>query len=75
MHQLKMNASKTEFILFGGRKQLNKCTTNEILVCGDSIKLQNCIIYLGVFLGDTLDFKDQINRKCQTAMLSYFKIK
>ena len=58
-----MNASKTEFILFGSRKQLNKCITNKILICGDSIKLQNCIKYLGVFLDDTLDFKEYIKRK------------
>ena len=70
-----MNASKTEFTLFGSRQQLNKGTANKILVCGDSFKLQNCFRYLGVFLGDTLDFKEHIKRKCQTAMLSYFKIK
>ena len=40
-NKLKINASKTEFILIGSRQQLNKGTTNEILVCGGSIKLQN----------------------------------
>ena len=49
-----MNASKTEFTNFGSRQQLNMCTTNDILVCGDSIKLKNCIRYLVVFLDDTL---------------------
>ena len=42
---LKIDSSKTQFILFGSRKQLNKCITNEILVCGDNIKRQNCIRY------------------------------
>ena len=36
--------------------------------------LQNCIRYLYVFLDDALDFKDNIKRKCQTAMMNYFKI-
>ena len=70
--KLKMNASKTEFLLFGSRQQLNKCL---ILVCDDSIRLQNCIRYLGAFLDDNLDFKDHIKRKCQSAMLNCFKIK
>ena len=73
-NKLKMNASKTEFSLFGSRQQLNKCTTNEILFRGDSIKLQNYIRYLSVFLDDSLDFKEHIKRNCQTAMLTYFKI-
>ena len=60
--------------MFGSRQQLDNCSTNEILVCGDNIELQNCIRYLGAFLDDTLDFKYHIKRKCQTAMLNYFKI-
>ena len=63
-NKLKMNASKTEITLFGSRQQLNKCTTIKIQVCGDSIKLQNCNRYLGVFHDDTLDFKEHIKRKC-----------
>ena len=51
------------------------CSTTEILVCDDSIKIQNCIRYLGAFLDDNLDFKDHIKRKCQSAMLNFFKIK
>ena len=73
--KLKMNASKTEFILFGSRQQLNKCSTTEILVCDDSIEIPNCIRYLGALLDDNLDFKDHIKRKCQSAMLNCFKIK
>ena len=40
-----------------------------------TLNYKNCIRYLGVFLDDTLDFRDHIKRKCQTAMLNYFKIK
>ena len=53
--KLKINALKTEFILFGNRQQLNKCSTIEILDCDDSIEIQNCIRYLGAFLDDNLD--------------------
>ena len=74
-NKLKMNASKTEFIVFGSRPQLNKCTTEEITVCGDKIKSQSSIRYLGAFLDETLNFKEHVKRKCRTAMLNYFTIK
>ena len=38
VNQLKMNSSKTEFILFGSRGQLQKCTTNSINVNGVEVK-------------------------------------
>ena len=67
-NKLNRNASKIELIVFGSRQQLDKCTTNKILFCGDSIKLQYCIKSLGVFLDNTLDFKEHNRRKCQTAI-------
>ncbi|XP_052271522.1 uncharacterized protein LOC127872201 [Dreissena polymorpha] len=35
-NKLKMNTSKTEFIMFGSRKQLNKCATQTIDIAGDT---------------------------------------
>ena len=35
--QLKMNDNKTEFIYFGGPKQLEKCIINQINVNGEMI--------------------------------------
>lgn len=74
-NKLKMNNSKTEFIMFGSRQQLEKCQTTEINICDDAIKSSDCIRYLGAFLDETLNFKEHIKRKCKTAMLNYFKIK
>jgi len=37
-NKLKMNASKTEFIMFGSRPQLNKCQSKEIDIAGDTVK-------------------------------------
>ena len=36
-NKLKMNCSKTEFIMFGSRQQLSKCSTEDININGDSI--------------------------------------
>ena len=70
-----MNNSKTEFIMFGSRKQLDKCVTESVVIINDAIPKQKFIRYLGAFLDETLNFKEHITRKCRTAMLNYFKIK
>ena len=36
-NKLKMNTSKTELVMFGSRQQLDKSSTNEILVCDDTM--------------------------------------
>jgi hypothetical protein len=74
-NKLKMNSSKTEYIMFGSRQQLSKCKTKEIDICGDKVKVQKCIRYLGAFLDETLNFKEHVKRKCKSAMFNYFKIK
>ena len=50
VNQLKMNSSKPEFILFGSRGQLQKCTTNSINLNDVEVKHGGCIRYLGVLL-------------------------
>ena len=74
-NKLKMNNSKTEFILFGSRQQLTKCSTNKINICGDIVKSQSYIKYLGAFLDESLSFKEHVKTKCKAAMLNYLKIK
>ena len=74
-NQLKMNSSKTEFILFGSRGQLQKCTTNSINVNGVEVKQGSCIRYLGTLLDAQLNMAQHINAKCRTAMMNLFKIK
>ena len=73
--RLKMNPSKTEFIYFGGRQQLRKCSTDSLDVAGDLILRSHTIRYLGAYLDENLNYKLHINKKCQAAMFNYFKIK
>ena len=49
-NRLKMNDSKTEFIMFGSRKMLTKCTTKDININGTRVKRENIIRYLRVWL-------------------------
>ena len=46
-NKLKMNTSKTEFIMFGSISQLDKCNTKQINIAGDTVDSQS---YEGRFL-------------------------
>ena len=72
--RLKMNPSKTEFINFGSRQQLAKCTHNTINIAGDLILRSDIIRYLGVWMDKELNFKQHVTKKCLCAMINYKRI-
>ena len=73
--RLKMNPSKTEFIYFRHMAQPRKCTVNSLDVVGDLILRSDLIRYLGVWMDQHLNFKQQSTKKCQAAMPSFMKIR
>ena len=72
--RLKMNPSKTEFINFGSRQQLAKCTYDSINVAGNLILRSDIIRYLGVWMDRELNFKQHVTKKCQCAMINFKRI-
>ena len=74
-NRLKMNSSKTEFILFGFRKQLEKCAASSIKVNDSEVIRVNSIKYLGANLDENLSLKHHIKLKCKTAMWHIHQIK
>ena len=70
-----MNDSKTEFIYFGGPRQLEKCIVSQINVNGEMIPRSQIIRYLEAYLDCALNFKQHIKIKCKAAMLNLLKIK
>ena len=72
--RLKMNESKTEFMLLGSRQHQKKCTTNSLKVLGENTEKFEVIRYLGRYLNSTLMFKQHIKTKCKSAMLNLLKI-
>ena len=70
-----MNNAKTEFILFGSRQQLRKCTTKSLSANGEDILCSNCIKYLGTWMDQELSFRQHIVNKCRVAMLNIQQIK
>ena len=75
MNRLKMNESKTEFILFGSSRQLQKCNTNTLNVNGTDVSRSDTIKYLGVNLDQELQLRSHIITKCRIASLNLFRIK
>ena len=73
--KLKMNTEKTEFIIFGHSKQLEKCVTQQINVVGDMTDRSSCICYLGAFLDKNLTLKEPVKRKSATSIRNFYKIK
>ena len=74
-NRLKMNDSKTEFIMFGSRKMLTKRTTTDININGTRVKRENIIRYLEVWLDSVLSFKYHVKIKCKSAMFNLVCIK
>ena len=74
-NRLRMNSAKTEFIIFGSNKHLDKCTTTRLDVNGEYVGLSQEIKYLGVYLDSHLTLKHHITLKCRTAMWNIQRIK
>ena len=69
-NRLKLNPSKTEFIVFGSLQLLQKSKhwLKDIKICGSTIELSTVVRYLGAWLDQLLNFKKHITIKCGIAM-------
>ena len=74
-NRLKMNNSKTEFIMYGSRQQLSKIETTNIDTNGVTITKSDCIRYLGADLDEMLSLKKMVNHKCRVAIGNLQKLK
>jgi len=75
MNRLKMNASKTEFIIFSSRQHLKGNMATQINVCEAVVERTQKIKYLGTTLDESLTMKDFVTSKCRTAMWNIQRIK
>ena len=73
MH-LKLNPDNTEFIMFGYRSQLVKCTTSYVIISDSTIPKSPSVKYLGVTLDENLNLKEHILSKCRKAMANFVRI-
>lgn len=73
--RLKMNDSKTEFIVFESGRSRNTIDWNSITVNGINIERSDTVRLLGAWLDKQLSFKDHILRKAKIASLNLQRIK
>ena len=55
-NRLKMDTAKTEFMMFGSKKQLEMCTTKALKANDDMVPTFEIIKYLGAWLDQYLSF-------------------
>ena len=72
---LKMNDSKTEFIMFISRQQLMKSTITRLNVNNTQVKVLDSIKYIGVHVNKNLNLKKRITAKCKVASFNLFCIR
>ena len=75
INHLKINTSKTEFILFVSKWQLQKCISNNINANGAEVKCSGWIQCMGELLDSQLSMTHHITANCRTAMGNLLKIK
>ena len=68
--RLKLNKSKTEFIYFGSKQQLKKCTFDKININSETIQRSGTVKYFGGHLDQNLNFKQHVLTKCKAAMMN-----
>ena len=73
--RLKMNPSKTEFIYFGSKQQLEKCFNNDLDVVGDLIIRSHTIRYLGTYLDENLNYKQACQQEMPSGYVQLFQDK
>ena len=73
--RLKMNNSKSEFIIFGNKTQVDKCITDRLRIEDDIVNRSQIVKYLGAWLDRELTLKTHVKKKCASAMLNLQGIK
>ena len=71
-NKLKMNESKTEFIIFGTKKQLSKVRQSSIKVGGDSIEAKSVVRNLGSMFDSELKMTNHVNHVLKVC---YFQLR
>jgi hypothetical protein len=77
-NMLKLNCDKTEFIIFGSKYNLNKCDTESIDVCDETVLRAKCVRNLGVIMDEELSMLPHIStvvKTCRFHLRALWKIR
>ena len=73
--RLKLNPDKTEFIVFGNQRQLDKLSSKSIELGSSTIQKSDVVRCLGTYCDKNLNFKHHTTLKCKSALFNYRRIK
>lgn len=74
-NRLKMNASKSEFVIFSSKRLSKHINTNSLNVAGDDVKIGDNIRLLGAWLDRFLTMEVHARKKAKAASLALMKIR
>ena len=72
--RLKLNSDKTEFIIFGNQRQLDKLNTKSINLGDSTIDAVDCVRCLGSYFDKNLRLSVHVKNKCTAALLNFKRI-
>ena len=72
--KLKMNDSKTEFIVFGSSHTLAKCPDITLSIGDSSIKPADCVRNLGALFDNKMTMEQHVKARCKAAYCQLYKI-
>ena len=72
--KLKLNHSKTEYILTGTPQQLAKCTNMAINIVGNEIHATNCVRNLGAYFEKHMTMEHHVKSICRAAYAQLYNI-
>ena len=75
MNKLKINDSKTEFLIIGSKHQLNKITIDSIKIGDSEIKPVAGVKNLGVLIDNNLSMENHITKTCSIAFYHIYNVK
>ena len=75
VNKLKINDSKTEFLIIGSKHQLNKITIDSIKIGDSEIKPVTSVKNLGVLIDNNLSMENHITKTCSIAFYHIYNIK
>ena len=73
-NRLKLNDSKTEFIIFGSKSKLPSIKTTSVRVGEENIKAVKQVRNIGAFFDSELKMNTQINNMCKSAWFHLYNI-
>jgi hypothetical protein len=74
-HKLKINDAKTEFIIIGGQKQLQKVTDCAVTVGRTQIKPVDKVRNLGMVFDEHLSMKDHMRKVCKAGFHQLYRLR